>query len=263
MDRWLVGCPVGRSGRRGGRRGPAAFTLIELLVVIAVIGILSALLMPTVISSMKSAQTANCKSNLRQTSAAFLIYAKDHSGFMCPSGSPSKAPPNRFPHWDKNLEPYTRDLWVFQCPSKKRAEVGYGLNHMWCGPDQIYGGVAMWCRSREIGEVRNPSATVILCDMGILKGSETDIPIDDWEEKDGPNNGGCVRFPYDNRVGETGKYTLWHTSPRRPFPRHAGGRTSALFIDGHVNTLPTTDIVDHLWDEPGCLYDNDGHPKRK
>ncbi|MFC1805978.1 type II secretion system protein [Planctomycetota bacterium] len=240
------------------------FTLIELLVVIAVIGILAALLMPAIIQSLKAAKTTNCRSNLRQLSAAFTSYATQHSGFMCPSGSPSKAPPYKFPHWDKNLAPFARDPDVFRCPSKKRAKVGYGLNHMWCGPDQIYGNVAMWCRSREINDVVNPSRTLIICDMGILKDkANTDIPIEEWEETDGPNTGGCVRLPYDNRIGEPGKYTLWHTSPRRPFPRHRGLRTVVMFFDGHSENMETRDIVDPIWDEPRCIYDNDGHPKRK
>ena len=238
------------------------FTLIELLVVIAVIGILASLLMPAVLHAMKAATTTSCKSNLRQIGGAFTMYFQNNDGWMCPSGAPSGTPPRRFPHWDRNLGVFAPDPGVFQCPAKKRAEVGYGLNHMWCGPDQIYGNVAMWNKSRQITEVENPSGTLIVCDMGILKNTETDIPIADWIEKDGPSTGGCVRLLYDNRIGEPGKYTLWHTSPRRPFPRH-GTKTDVLFFDGHVEGMETGDIVNFIWDEPGCIYDNDGRPKRQ
>ena len=239
------------------------FTLIELLVVIAVIGILASLLMPAVLHAMKAATTTSCISNLRQIGTAFVMYFRNNDGWMCPSGSPGSAPPNKFPDWDKNLARFAPDPGVVQCPAKKVAPVGYGLNHMWCGPDQIYGSVAMWNKSRLVTDVVHPSQTLILCDMGILKNSETDIPPEDWEETNGPSTGGCVRLPYDNRIGERGKYTLWHTSPRRPFPRHHGLRTNVAFFDGHVQGMNTHDIVDYVWDEPKCIYDNDGHPKRK
>ncbi|MFC1805982.1 type II secretion system protein, partial [Planctomycetota bacterium] len=133
-----------------------AFTLIELLVVIAVIGILASLLMPAVIRAMKSADTAACKSNLKQIAAGFMMYVKKHEGLMPPTGSPGSSPPYRYPYWYKNLGQFLADPDVFRCPSHKLMKVGYGLNHMWCGPDQIYGGAqAMNDRTKEITQVQN------------------------------------------------------------------------------------------------------------
>ncbi len=57
-----------------------AFTLIELLVVVAVIGILITLLMPVVRRSLDRARLAGCVSNIRQITAATLMYAGDHKG---------------------------------------------------------------------------------------------------------------------------------------------------------------------------------------
>ena len=36
-----------------------------------------------------------------------------------------------------------------------------------------------------------------------------------------------------------------------------------MFFDTHVEAIKTADIIGDFWDEPGCIYDNDGHPKRK
>ena len=66
------------SGRSKNRCG--AFTLIEMLVVIAIIGILAALLLPTLALGKARAKRIQCISNLRQTGVAFQMFANDHSG---------------------------------------------------------------------------------------------------------------------------------------------------------------------------------------
>lgn len=55
-----------------------AFTLIELLTVIAIIGILAAIIIPTVGRVRQSARAAQCKSNLRQIGAGLHLYAADN-----------------------------------------------------------------------------------------------------------------------------------------------------------------------------------------
>jgi prepilin-type N-terminal cleavage/methylation domain-containing protein len=59
-------------------RRRAAFTLIELLCVIAIIGILAALLMPTLNQGQANAKRIQCVNNLKQTGIAFHVFAHDH-----------------------------------------------------------------------------------------------------------------------------------------------------------------------------------------
>ncbi|AHF89223.1 N-terminal cleavage protein [Opitutaceae bacterium TAV5] len=62
-------------------RRSTAFTLIELLTVIAIIGILAAIIIPTVSKVRESARSAQCKSNLRQIGICTHLYAQDNKTF--------------------------------------------------------------------------------------------------------------------------------------------------------------------------------------
>lgn len=64
------------------------FTLIELLTVIAIIGILAAIIIPTVGKVRESARSSQCLSNQRQIAFAFGLYANDNKGFLPRSNLP-------------------------------------------------------------------------------------------------------------------------------------------------------------------------------
>src|SRR4051812_27550162 len=79
--------PEKRSNIEGSRR--FGFTLIELLVVIAIIGVLAALLLPSLARALEKGRRSACISNLRQWGLAAPMYAADYDEEL-----PLEKPPN-------------------------------------------------------------------------------------------------------------------------------------------------------------------------
>ena len=70
-----------------------AFTLVELLCVIAIIGVLAAILIPTVGKMRRSARNTVCLSNLRVLYQGVAIFAADHGSIPRPNGDTNSSDP--------------------------------------------------------------------------------------------------------------------------------------------------------------------------
>jgi prepilin-type N-terminal cleavage/methylation domain-containing protein len=84
------------------RRRRTGFSLVELLVVLGIIVLLAGLLLPAVGRAREMGRRTACLSNVRQLTAAWLMYAGEHQGWLCNSaGNPEwllsdPRAPNRF-----------------------------------------------------------------------------------------------------------------------------------------------------------------------
>ena len=102
--------------RRRLASAEAAFTLIELLVVIAIIGILAAMLMPSLARAKARAKSTSCLSNLKQLSLAAQMYVNENQ-FGYPPRFSSRGPTkSRWP--DKFYDNYGKNLKLLLCPSE-------------------------------------------------------------------------------------------------------------------------------------------------
>jgi len=157
------------------RRG---FTLIELLVVIGIIGILAGILFPVFARVHEKGRQTSCQSNLHQIGLAMDMYVQDYGGRypwddLTVGGGQEGVDPTW--SWRLMLQPYTRNVQVFVCPSEPdlssfnatwpdyEQTAGYAINHVhW---DNDLGTDAEPPPGHRSSEVRYPSQTILLTDF--------------------------------------------------------------------------------------------------
>jgi prepilin-type N-terminal cleavage/methylation domain-containing protein/prepilin-type processing-associated H-X9-DG protein len=231
-----------------------AFTLIELLVVIAIIGILAALLLPAFSRAKESAYSAKCKSNLRQTGLALIMYAQDNSAYPL-AGSYVN---NSRVSWDQALRRYTASQWddpLFKCPAykwKSSTEAvsrsidflsyrfgsyaynadGSGLTHMSLGLGfdmATAGNGSLWP-----GAIASESGVRVPADMIAIG----DAPI--WVRPFTGEVGGC--FTLDWQFGRIMSYNHEPAKMLKADRQRHKDRYNLVFCDGHAETLRRTVI---------------------
>lgn len=107
----------------------SGFTLIELLTVIAIVSVLAAILFPVFARARENARRMSCQSNLKQIGLSGMQYASDYDGalppgMINPTGGMSGSAFETMTFVDL-LQPYTKNLQVFVCPTAKKPAMNY------------------------------------------------------------------------------------------------------------------------------------------
>jgi prepilin-type N-terminal cleavage/methylation domain-containing protein len=131
----------GRTNTRNrARRG--GVTLIELLVVSSLIGMLTAVMVPSLKGAREQARRTVCLSNLKHHSAGLFTYAEYHRELGPPIMKPLSGRSNRsfiqrkrndgtvLQHLGRLWPDYVADAHVFRCPSSKTLDAGGKLSDL-------------------------------------------------------------------------------------------------------------------------------------
>lgn len=203
------------------RRQTAAFTLIELLTVIAIIGILAAIIIPTVGRVRDSARSAQCLSNLRQVANVYLLDVQDNRG-MIPNTAPS--------------------IWIDGIANKYYGASGKGIGQALGCPVQIslkgqplldtsnnnQRAPRTYSLNRDLNRrVASPYANVPRSINTFTSPSRTAL-VGDGNDSDGAPN------YYTGVIGSGG----------RPPQRAHNSKANIVFLDGHVQSMSDAALLE-------------------
>lgn len=235
------------------------FTLIELLVVIAIIGLLLAILVPSLGMAKEKARELICKTHLRGVGRGLILYLEendnrtyDYNGeanefqWHLP-GDPDQyiSPRHHDAYWGVAYIDYMEDPDLFGCPSFRRVD---GLIYS-DKPEELIKQAAYGLNfnviDRKMSEIRSPSFFIITHDHvepRFEQGSR------DMLHNDGPGTMNIT--DYRDGGGRSPHYRgIFRHSTKSDEPFETRGRANILWLDGHVEHLEETtgDNVRESW----------------
>jgi prepilin-type N-terminal cleavage/methylation domain-containing protein/prepilin-type processing-associated H-X9-DG protein len=193
-----------------------AFTLIELLVVIAIIAVLASLASAGAGAMIGKGHATKCLSNLRQIGAAMQMFAADNDGHL-PGTSHGVS-------WTNSLGTYLGTKFIGKCPAvpDHRARVTYGWNDS-LAPDG---------KGLRLVVVARPGATMAVAELATNQSSE--------------------HFHFAGSRGGAARITPNQFKAAVNVEVH-DGRANYLFVDGHTEHLPWTEVQRRLR-QPGTTF---------
>lgn len=257
-----------------------AFTLVELLAVIAIVGVLAAILIPTVGSMRESARQSQCTSNLRQLGSSFPLYAADNGGLYpaprmlskneLPASSGITYPPSWInpsqDNWQAEISRYVlRDGLLGDIK-----KVGADANIAHCPSfDQLFASVKQLSSSnyKTAGYGMNMNLNV----GGININTTKDPVVTDKSQVIRRFRAAALNYPastvlvadssdYHIGVDKNGWIPVSDTDPASPNGKPDGYSSGApyrhkksanyLFADGHVASLASADAITALLFKP-------------
>lgn len=283
-------------------RERGAFTLVELLVVISLIGILASLLLGSIGRAKVAADTAICRSNLRQFGIASRMYLDD---FHCYPAARNPLDPlflfepyvnARIPGSDSGKYQPGRSVWV--CPSYQRLGLAtdraryaysYGYNYQGAVSGPPGGlGLAWTGATIDSGDPYPPvREEEVLVPVDMIEFGDAALGLDlavlaDAGSTVAPVAGTCVLgygvngawANYDILAGLTDEppaqplYSFqangsYDALITQLYRRRHGGRWNIGFCDGHVESLRPQDVFDTTKDEQMRRWNRDHQPHNR
>jgi prepilin-type processing-associated H-X9-DG protein/prepilin-type N-terminal cleavage/methylation domain-containing protein len=210
------------------------FTLIELLIVIAIIAILAAMLLPALKTAKNMAKGAQCFSNLKQTGAAFYMYAQDWNEYVA-NGCFSDASDwtRTWPimlRADMGVPPAQQVLGasgynsrVCICPSAVSAYPTFITTHQYSCTYMM--SVSCWrIPHKKLTKARSPSITPLIFDGAVLSGSNYGLGLFNYSFGVGVLN---PALPLNKNLG----------SPLADIGVYHSSGANFLFVDGHAQWM--------------------------
>ena len=220
-----------------------AFTLIELLVVIAIIGILAAMLLPTLARARQKGQRAVCLSNLRQIGLAFQVYLNENTDHFPDRRDLKSSLPGGYHPWTSwppsdpragwaatNFSGACPDMNVWSCPAAIGSATGNAVQSVqatsldtnapicryWAWrfdrPDDLVGQEDFWGKSETQAVADLETASLTDATLGPIYGlTDVELVVDPY---------------YPQTIGTVDPALKGRTI-------HAGGRCR-VFLDGHT-----------------------------
>lgn len=253
--------------RHFGRRG---FSLVELLIVIGIILLLLAILLPALNAAREHAKRVNCMSNMRQLTAAWLMYANDNRGRFCSSeiqdvtvtgvSSINGGAPVRngfFWSWIADGEdhhdftrgmlwPYLKSTGVYLCPNDPfPPNTIYALNRFLAGSANIPQGAQTFYT---LSQVHFPDHTLVFIEA--FADEDSNFNDADDEQDGGPRIESSFNPPFYSANPFNFKF---NTAPGKYHPLGLSNGTPISFIDGHVLFWQFADVRTATYVSPTAI----------
>ena len=223
-----------------------AFTLIELLTVVAMIGILSAILIPTVGMVKKRSNAAKGISNLRQIGVALNMYSSENKGALPYAQMPLERWNAKYPDilvgsdqpWTVQLseylpfrstDPTIQEHGAYVCPNANYTDDSgasldeANINRTYAGTDAFYGkdgdGNYSDAVQRRMINVSSPSEVLIVIDAQQSGSSAECDAVCQWQQAQSDMSG----------AGSNSASNIDFRQPSDSF--------NALYLDGHVSAI--------------------------
>ena len=247
------------------RRTPKAFTLIELLVVISIIALLIGILLPSLAMAKRSAESAQCKSNIRSIAVVNMAYATDNKQYYVPATYDEMANLERW-HGNRTntseaFDSRTGRLSSYldsqgeakKCPTLRHfkdsdpgawgstfeaGSGGYGYNHQYIGGRYDLAGYGQASKlTARTNDVYSPTATIMFTDAA------------GYNTVDGSMSLIENSFAWSPHYVDSGIVDPWggfQPTPTTHF-RHNGNTANFAWVDGHVDAQEPEHSAAHVY----------------